>query len=131
MTRVQAKPSGGYRSKLERRLATELKRAKIKFEYEPFKLDYVSTHTYTPDFVLCNGIILEAKGYLDPDTRSKMIAVKACNPDLDIRFVFERADNTLSKRSKTTYGQWATRAGFQWSDGVVPKEWAEEKPNEG
>lgn len=127
MTRVPAKPSGGYRSKLERRLAVELKRDGIAFQYEPFKIEYVSNHTYTPDFVLANGIILEAKGYLDPETRSKMVAVKACNPDLDIRFVFERADNTLSKKSKMTYGEWATKAGFLWSDGVVPKEWAKEK----
>ena len=32
-----------------------------------------------------------------------MLAVKEQNPELDIRFVFQR-NNTLSKNSKTTYG---------------------------
>jgi hypothetical protein len=102
------------RSGFERTIAAQLKRYGVKFEYEPVKLPYVLERTYCPDFRIGN-MYIEVKGKLDQDTRSKMAAVKKAHPDLDIRFVFMRADNKLSKGSKTTYGQWAERNGF--SDG--------------
>ena len=46
---------------------------------------------------------MEAKGFFKPSDRRKMLAVKEQNPELDIRFIFQR-NNTLSKNSKTTYG---------------------------
>ena len=42
-----------------------------------------------------------------------MLAVKEQNPELDIRFVFQR-NNTLSKNSKTTYGAWCEKHGFPY-----------------
>jgi len=42
-----------------------------------------------------------------------MLAVKDAHPHLDIRFVFQR-NNTISKNSKTTYGDWADKHGFKW-----------------
>lgn len=115
-----------YRSGFERTLVTQLKRAGVKFTYESLKLPYQTFHNYYPDFVLENGIVIEAKGKLDQDTRAKMIAVKKAYPDLDIRFVFMRADNKISRGSKTTYGMWAERNGFKWADGVIPEEWFSE-----
>jgi hypothetical protein len=103
-----------------------MKLMKILFEYEPIKLEYTQYHHYIPDFRLPNGIIIEAKGKLDQSTRSKMLAVKRTYPDLDIRFVFMRAGNTLDKNSKMTYGQWATKNGFIWADQRIPEEWFEE-----
>lgn len=124
MTRIQSTRAGGFRSAFERSLATSLKRKGIKFTYEPYKVNYTISHTYTPDFLLhSGGILIEAKGYLTPQDRTKMIAVKEQNPNLDIRFVFANASNKLSKRSKTTYGDWADRNGFKWSDKTIPKEW--------
>lgn len=58
-----------------------------------------------------------------------MELVKASNPELDIRFVFQNANNKLSKNSKTTYGEWATKKGFKWCHKEVPKEWIEEVEN--
>jgi hypothetical protein len=99
---------------------------KARFEYETVKLGYTLTKNYIPDFVcyLPNGriIFIEAKGYLRPEDRTKMIAVKKENPHLDIRFVFGR-NNKLNKNSKTTYGAWADAHGFKWTVGTVPKEW--------
>ena len=112
-----------YKSGFERTLAAQMHKARVSFKYEPIKLPYVLERTYCPDFVLSNGVIIEAKGKLDPDTRSKMIAVKKAHPELDIRFVFMRADNKLSKASKTTYAQWAQQNGFQWADSLIPEEW--------
>lgn len=112
------------KSGFERTLAAQLKRYGVKFEYEPDKIDYVLERNYIPDFKI-GDMYIEAKGKLDQDTRSKMIAVKKAHPHLDIRFVFMRAENKLSKNSKMTYGQWAERNGFPWADGDIPKEWFE------
>ena len=111
-----------YRSKFERTIA---RNSKKDFKYEPFTIDWnAPTSKYTPDFVLPNNVIIEAKGFLSPADRRKMKAVKAQHPDLDIRFIFQNAKNTLSKKSKTTYGDWATKNGFIWSSGaIIPEEW--------
>ena len=67
---------------------------------------------------------MEAKGVLDPSTRTKMVAVKKAHPDLDIRFLFMNAGNKLSKRAKMTYGQWAVKNGFPYAEGTsIPEEW--------
>lgn len=111
------------KSGFERTLATQLKKANVRFEYEPIKLPYVIDHNYIPDFRLSNGVIIEAKGKLDAQTRAKMLAVKRAHPELDIRMVFMRGSNKLSRRSNTTYMQWAKKHGFPAADGVIPEEW--------
>lgn len=110
-----------FKSGFERRLAMELERAKVGFKYESSKIPYVIKHTYSPDFVLDNGVIIEAKGYLRATDIAKMRAVKAQHPELDIRFVFQDASNKV--RKKTTYAEWAERHGFPWAEGSIPKEW--------
>lgn len=111
-----------FKSGFERTLNAQLKRAKAKFEYEPVRIAYTIKHTYSPDFVLDNGIMIEAKGYFRPGDTAKMKAVKEQNPDLDIRFVFMDADKKIS-RQKTTHGQWAERHGFPFASGSIPEEW--------
>jgi len=114
-----------YKSKLEEAVAAELKGLKVKANYEPSKLPYVLERNYIPDWVVpSSGIILEAKGKLDPDSRAKMKAVKKKHPHLDIRFIFSKANNKLNRNSKTTYGEWATKNGFKWCEvGSIPKKW--------
>jgi hypothetical protein len=115
------------RSGFERTLDTQLKKSGVDYDYEKLVLPFITERTYTPDFVLKrSGIIIEAKGKLDQDTRSKMLAVKKAHPHLDIRFVFMRASNKLSKSSKQTYAHWAEKNGFPWADGVIPQEWLDE-----
>ena len=121
------------RSGLEDALAAQLSGLKIQYEYEPFYIEYTPARPrrYTPDFVLPNGIIIEAKGYFESSDRSKMIAVRDQHPDLAIRFVFGNADARLSKTSKTSYGKWATKKGFKWADmGTIPTRWLNETRNE-
>ena len=116
----------GYRSRLEERLARWLELNEVPFEYETLKLSYTIEAQYSPDFILPNGVILEAKGYFKPADRRKMLAVKKANPSLDIRFVFQAPFNTLSKESKTTYAAWATKNGFMWcSSSDIPLSWTE------
>tara|TARA_Y100000310_G_scaffold69195_1_gene64634 strand:+ start:402 stop:662 length:261 start_codon:yes stop_codon:yes gene_type:complete len=78
---------------------------------------------YTPDFTLPNGIHIEAKGLFDPADRRKAKAVRKQNPDLDIRFVFQRPKAKISKGSRTTYAKWCEQHGFMWADRMIPPAW--------
>lgn len=118
---------GRYRSKSEERVAGHLKDLGVAFQYEPkdgkvtYKVE--RTASYLPDFVIPGDIILEVKGYLSPSDRAKYIRIKESNPDIDLRFVFDRASNKLNKTSKTTYAQWATKHGFEWCEKIIPPTW--------
>lgn len=92
--------------------------------YEDCKVMYVGqVKTYLPDFILPNGIIVEAKGYFDASDRTKHLQIKQQHPGLDIRFVFSNPKGRLSKRSRTTYGDWCRKHGFLYAKGVIPDEW--------
>lgn len=111
-----------FKSGFERTIAANLKRRKVPFKYESLKLPYVIPHTYHPDFILDNGVIVEAKGRFRPGDTAKMRAVKAAHPELDIRFCFMEAHKKIPGQ-KTTYAQWAERHGFPWCDGEIPEDW--------
>jgi hypothetical protein len=114
-----------FRSKLEQQIAKAFDTVGLKYTYESSKLEYTLSCSYTPDFFLENGVILEVKGFLKPTDRRKMIAVKAQHPDLDIRFVFQK-DNPLAKGSKHTYMSWAEKNGFPacvWPN--IPPDWVQ------
>ena len=119
------KTYGGYRSEFELNIARKLKENKVDFEYENYKIEYIhKTRVYTPDFYLpITNIYVEAKGYLDKDDRVKMLLVQDQHPDLDIRFVFLRANNKIHKKRKTTYGDWCTKNNFKWAEGFIPIDW--------
>ena len=119
----------GYRSGLEEKTAADLKARGVHAPFEPFKIVYSkpeTNHTYTPDFELPNGIIIETKGRLVIDDRKKHILIKKQRPELDIRFVFQRASNPIRKGSKTTYSMWAEKEGFKWAEKTIPQEWIDE-----
>lgn len=117
------------RSGFEDRIRALFKSEKIKHEYEPYKLKYVLEANYIPDFVLPNGIHIEVKGYFPSQDRRKMKAVKKSNPDIDIRFWFQR-DNWLTSTKKTKYSTWAERNGFPWHVGEgIPVDWIKETKN--
>lgn len=111
-----------YRSGFERTLATQLKASKIGFKFEPYKIDYTINHTYLPDFVLDNGIVIEAKGFFRAGDTAKYRTIKNQNPGLDLRFVFFDGDKKISGQ-KTTHGQWAERYNFPWATGRIPQDW--------
>lgn len=117
------------RSQFERDVMKRLCKQGVPFEYETKTFNYIVEHAYTPDIILPNGIIVELKGFFDSKDRSKHLYVREQHPDLDIRFLFMNARIRLSKKSKTTYGMWATRKGFLWAHGTaIPKEWINEPP---
>lgn len=118
----KAKPK--FRSGFEQNLAGQIRNAEGTLRYETLRLKYQrKPSTYTPDYVLKNGIVVEAKGRFTATDRTKMLLVKAQHPHLDIRLVFMNPRVRLSSISKTTYGEWATKHGFQWAERWVPNEW--------
>jgi hypothetical protein len=119
----------GYRSGLEIKIKDYLKENNVPFKYEKVKIEWedLMYRTYTPDFLLENGIIIEVKGRFTSDDRRKHLAVKKQHSNLDIRFVFENSRRKLNKGAKTTYGQWCEKHGFQYYDRIIPQEWIKEK----
>ena len=118
------------RSAFEVGFINDLEYRGVPFEYEALVINYTLNKKgkYHPDIVLPNGIIVEAKGWFREDALKKMKAVKESNPDLDIRIVFQRADEPIRKGAKMTYGQWADKYGFPWASRVIPQEWIDEAP---
>lgn len=136
MARLTKKPtattstSNGFRSGLEERIAQELLEAGVGFTYEDRVIEYLKpakVARYTPDFVLENGIIVETKGRFLTADRQKHLLIKKQHPELDIRFVFSRSKERISKQSKTTYADWCTKHGFIFADANIPEEWLQEK----
>ena len=119
----------GYRSGLEDENSDYLKAKGVNFTFEKTKIKWVDpakNRTYTPDFVLENGIIIETKGRFFPKDRQKHIEVKKQHPDLDIRFVFNYSRSKINKGSKTSYGDWCDKNGFLYADEFIPEEWIKE-----
>ena len=119
----------GYRSGLEVKLATYLKEQGVLAEYESMKIEWedLTYRTYTPDFILPNGIIIETKGMFTTDDRRKHLAIKKQHPKLDIRFVFTNSRSKLSKGAKSTYAEWCIKHGFRYYDRIIPEDWLKEK----
>ncbi len=117
-----------FKSKFECSVYNTARASRKKLTYEPKEalIDYTIAFRYQPDFILPNGVIIETKGRLDVWDRRKMVAVKTQNPQLDIRFVFQKASMKLSRNGKT-YGEWAEAYGFPWAEGCIPIEWWEGK----
>ena len=109
----------------EKRVALQLKEAGVPYAYEKAKLKYhvAKDHTYTADFCLDDGMIIEVKGLFEPKDRVKHLLIKEQHPNTDIRFLFDNSAKKLSKTSKTTYGMWCDKNNFKYADKVVPKEW--------
>ena len=108
-----------------------MRKHKIKVEYETFKIKYEvpsRVATYTPDFKLPNGIIIETKGRFVAADRKKHLFIKLQHPDLDIRFVFTNSKNRISKKSSTTYAMWCEKNGFIFADKEIPLAWLKENP---
>lgn len=119
----------GFRSGLEETTAAQLEKAGIEVKYEERRLAYVkpaTPATYTPDFILPNGIVIETKGRFMPDDRKKHLLIKQQHPDLDIRFVFTRSKTRINKTSKTTYAAWCEKNGFLYADTRIPQAWLDE-----
>jgi len=120
----------GYRSGFEHTVSKELTEAKVKFEYETTVIPYIkpeTNHTYTIDFTLPNGILVETKGRWVLEDRKKHLLIKIQHPKLDIRLVFQNSKGKIRKGSKTTYADFCNKNYIIWADKSIPKAWYNEK----
>ena len=116
----------GFRSGFEERISNQLKESKVEYQYETEKIPYIIPETkrsYIPDFILPNGIYIEAKGRLTASDRKKLQFVVKQNPEIDLRIVFTSGKTRISKSSKTTYGQWAEKNNIPWAEKFIPESW--------
>jgi hypothetical protein len=125
----------GFRSGFEHVISEMFVSAGLVSTYEEDKILYVvpaSDHKYTPDFKIINRlgkvIYLETKGRWVAADIKKMKLIKEQHPDIDIRIIFQDASKKLTKSSKTTYGERATKLGYKWCDMKygIPEDWFEE-----
>lgn len=120
----------GYRSGLEETISLQLTSLSVPVMYETEKIKYEvnEVRTYTPDFILPNGIIIESKGRFVAADRKKHLLIQRQHIFLDIRFVFSNSKAKLTKGSKTSYGDWCKQHGFLFADKLIPEEWIKECP---
>jgi hypothetical protein len=128
------------RSKFEDAVANDLEERGIPYGYETTSYSYLAkpynakcfdcnskevyeTRSYTPDFFLENGVIVEAKGRWMPKERKLLVTLKESNPELDIRMLFMR-DNWLTTKRLQRYSDWCNKRGIKWAVSRVPMEWA-------
>lgn len=121
---------GVLKNKFEAKLAELLKAqwGTVNTEYEKTTLTYAvnETRKYTPDFKhRRKQLYVEGKGRFTFQDRKKMLLVKQQHPDKDVRLFFASGDKPLYKGSKTTYGEWADKNGFKWTDSKrgLPSDW--------
>ena len=129
-SKTNAKKTGKYRSGFEQTIAQQLDASNIEYLYEDKnnKIIYhlpVKDKKYIPDFLIEGHpiVIIEAKGVFDKADRTKHEMLRDQHPELDIRIVFQNANNKIYKGSKTTYAAWATKNGITWANKEMPKEW--------
>jgi len=106
------------RNKFEKRIFNRLRRARARFKYEEEKIPYVLALHYIPDFIITTKtgkIYLECKGYLRPEDKRKLCAVKKQHPEIDLRILFYA--------SNRKYIKWAERNGIRYAISVLPQEW--------
>ena len=116
-----------WRGGLERSIVKDLEGKGIEYQYEVLSIPY--SLQYIPDFLLPNGIIVEAKGYWTSKDRQKIRKVIDRNPDIDFRMVFSSSAKRIAKKSPTTYAAYCDKLGIPYADGLIPQSWIDEPFN--
>lgn len=106
------------RNKFESKIQTQLRRAKVTFKYESERVAYILARHYVPDFIIetpTGKVYIECKGYLRPEHKCKLVAVKKQHPEIDLRILFYAFNKKNIK--------WAEKNGIRYAINTVPKEW--------
>ena len=71
------------------KISDYLKEQGVPVVYEAIKIEWedLMYRTYTPDFVLPNGIIIESKGRFVAADRRKHVEIKKQHPKLDLSLI--------------------------------------------
>ena len=114
----------GFRSGLEGQVAKQLTASGNQWTYESQSFDLLIPRSYTPDFVLDNGVVLEVKGYFDAEDRRLIKLFREQHPDVDLRMVLQKPHQKLTKTGRMTYATWCERYSVPWCEGsLIPKSW--------
>ena len=111
MPRPKRHNPAGYRSGLEVKFQAACEAKGWNLPYEIDKIKYTipaSNHTYTPDFTVTENIYIETKGLWTGADRKKAVLISQQHPHIKILYVLQR-NQGLSKKSKTTYLDWAAK----------------------
>jgi len=111
-----------FRSQFEASVAKDLHGRGVVFEYETERVFYSISYTYVTDFtipeefsVTGEPIYVECKGWLRPEDKRKILAIKADNPGMDLRLLFQ------SRNAKNI--QWCQKNNIRFGIGTVPTRW--------
>lgn len=108
-----------FEKRINRQLRSLTRKVGASYDYETEKIPYIIASHYIPDFVIKlpdgDKIYIECKGYLRPEDKRKLVAVKKSHPTKDIRILFYRLVRASIK--------WAERHSFPYAVDVVPREW--------
>lgn len=124
--------TGKFRSKLEAKVAAALTALGFQWRYEEWQYPYfqrvirgacpkcgsnevVRLRYYTPDFqIVGKKYVIEVKGRLTAQDRTKMISVSKDAAMPEVRFIFSRNQRVRADIDKT-YGDWCDDYGFEWT----------------
>jgi hypothetical protein len=114
----------GFRSGFEGQVAKQLTASGNQWSYESQSFDLLIPRSYTPDFFLDNGVVLEVKGYFDAEDRRLIKLFREQHPDVDLRMVLQKPHQKLTKTGRMTYATWCERYSVPWCEGsLIPKSW--------
>lgn len=120
----------GFHSKFEVAINDGLVATSTLAHYEACRIPYQITvvRSYVPDWILPKQcIVIEAKGLFSKADRDKMLLLKQQYPDLDIRMVFLRPTDKITR--KQTYADWCDAHGFPYCKGPdLPHDWSHHQP---
>lgn len=100
-----------FKSKFEEQVASFYD---ITNKYELDKVSYTLQNTYTPDFELKKDFYLECKGFFKPSDRRKMLEVIKQYPEKKFIMLFQDSTVKITRKSKSTYGDWCTKNNIKW-----------------
>jgi len=97
-----------FRSTWEANYARYLNHVGIKWKYESITYNLTENKTYTPDFILDDGTIVEVKGWLTKQGKEKLDLFRKEYPDAKIVVVDRKAYNELKKLYQFKLEKWET-----------------------
>jgi len=103
-----------YRSGFEEKFA----QAAPMFDFEPFKVPYVVSKKYIPDFVYKpkdgKTVLIECKGYFRVGDTQKYKAINNTVNDYELIFLLYNPKKLVRKGAKMNMGQWCEKEGMKW-----------------
>jgi hypothetical protein len=124
---------GLFRSEFEAGVADAAMANGHSLDYEADRLEYTVTRVYVMDFTLVKSdgskMYIEAKGWLPPEDKRKILALLKAHehddPHFDFRMVLQKG-HYKSKPGLYPEARWCNRNGIPWAEGTIPEEWFNE-----